>query len=91
MFTHSEDFEKRALQIMKESVCELASQIESTDPTGKVVAIEEISRLKRVFDYILQERRNDTGAYEFIDVIYSYNEFKNEYNLAIKAIELNNK
>jgi hypothetical protein len=91
MFTHSEDFEKRALQIMKESVCELASQIESIDPTGKVVAIEEISRLKRVFDYVLQERREDTGAYEFIDVIYSYNEFKNEYNLAIKAIELNNK
>jgi hypothetical protein len=91
MFTHSEDFEKRALQIMKESVCELASKIESIDPTGKVVAIEEIQHRKNVFNHILQERKDDTGAYEFIDVIYSYNEFKNEYNLAIEAIELNNK
>jgi hypothetical protein len=91
MFTHSEDFEQKARDIMAQYVEKYALHIESIDPTGKVIAIEEIQHRKNVFNHILQERKDDTGAYEFIDVIDSYNEFKNEYNLAIKAIELNNK
>jgi hypothetical protein len=91
MFTHSEDFEQKARDIMAQYVEKYALHIESIDPTGKVVAIEEISHRKNVFNHILQETKDDTGAYTLLDVVSSFNDFRDEYELAIEAIELNNK
>jgi hypothetical protein len=78
-----QEYATMAQNIFSQSIEERTAYIESKDPTGKVVAIEEIKYLRNVFNQILQERRDDTGAYTFDDIIEAYLNFSNEYSLAI--------
>jgi hypothetical protein len=78
-----QNHEEQVYAIMAQKVEELWKHLESIDPTGKVVAIEEMNHLKNVFNHILQEKKDDTGAYTFDDIVESFKEFANEYNCAI--------
>ena len=77
------NYEIQAYAIMAQNVEKLALHLNSVDPTGKVIAIEEINHRKNVFNEILQERKDDTGAYTFDDIIEAHQDFTNEYNRAI--------
>jgi hypothetical protein len=78
------NYEKQVQTIMAQSIEERALYIESIDPTGKVIAIEEINHRKNVFNQILQEVKegNEVG-YTFNDIVDAYQDFTNEYNRAI--------
>lgn len=81
-------YQKQIQNIMAQNIEECSLYIESLDPSGKVVAIEEINHRKNVFNQMVQEvEEGNEAGYTLNDIIESFQDFTNEYNLALANLK----
>ena len=62
--------------------------LEWLDPSGKIIAIEELNHRKNVFNQMVQEvEEGNEAGYTLNDLIQAHQDFTKEYDLALANLK----